>query len=74
VVAAVNKDRPALSLALLRSWGEHTAEVDAAQEKDLAAVKRAAQQAYWQLAAADKAALLSRQPRQQQQQQQVLLL
>jgi len=61
-VAAANKDRPALSLALLRSWGEHTGEVDAAQEKDLAAVKRAAQLAFWQLAAADKAASSAPQP------------
>jgi len=61
-VAAANKDRPALSLALLRTWGEDTAEVDAAQEKDLASVKRAAQQAYWQLAAADRAASSAPQP------------
>lgn len=61
-MATHDNNRPALALALLRSWGEHTAEVDAAQEKDLAAVKRAAQQAYCQLAAADKAASSTPQP------------
>jgi len=67
-VTAVNKDRPVLSLALLCSWGQDTAEVDAAQEslaaqeKDLATVKTAAQQTYWQLAAADRAASSAPQP------------
>jgi len=68
MVAVFNKDRPVLSLALLCSWNEYRAEADAAcsnlaaQEKDLATVKAAAQQAYRQLAAADRAASSAPQP------------